>query len=787
MITLVIFTILIINYTFVATSVSTIKLGDQLNLTSQLVSPGNNFTLGFFKNYTYLGIWYTNDEEPHVWVANPSTPITSSSSVLMIDPSTGNLIISSGGSTLVNISNNQRPGIGPNLTATLEDTGNFLLKSSETDDDKNQIIYWESFDYPTNVLLPGMKLGSNLKTGQTWNLTSSLTDEILDPGAFTLSWEPNQRLVIRRRGQPYWTSGDLINNQTFEFMAVNSPFSRYQYNLSYTYNNEQRYFSFESINGVKPFWYLDPRGYILDGDTNQFWTPEFCYGFDGNGCVADSNLSQCRSQDDKFSLLNGDFAPGMTTSSYDDNSTINFSDCMMRCWNDCGCLGFTTHSTETGCITWAGTKPISNFSVDVQGTSVPKYVLISPTERKGNTKNWIWAPIVASIFILVLCVSLLWYRKRRNLKQKVERQNRDDEYFLELMASESFKGTSNLESNGRKGSDLLVFSFASIVAATDNFSSENKLGEGGFGPVYKGKLNDEREIAIKRLSRTSGQGLVEFKNELILIAKLQHTNLVRVLGCCIRGEEKMLIYEYMPNKSLDFFLFDDTRKGLLDWPRRWYIIEGIAQGLIYLHKYSRMRVIHRDLKASNVLLDENMKPKISDFGLARTFKPNETEAITNRVVGTYGYMSPEYAMEGTFSEKSDVFSFGVLVLEIVSGRRNTSFSHLDKTINLIGYAWELWQQGDALELEDTTLAETCVVHQLLRSVHVALLCLQENASDRPVMSEVISMLSNDTMLLPTPSRPAFLFGATVSQSTSADKKLENYSINKITITEMKAR
>ncbi|KAI7742566.1 hypothetical protein M8C21_011600 [Ambrosia artemisiifolia] len=215
-----------------------------------------------------------------------------------------------------------------------------------------------------------------------------------------------------------------------------------------------------------------------------------------------------------------------------------------------------------------------------------------------------------------------------------ERQKDDDRHFLELMASESFNNSSDTERSRRKGREMLVFSFAAIVTATNDFSNENKLGQGGFGPVYKGKLSDEREIAIKRLSRTSGQGLLEFKNELILIAKLQHTNLVRVLGCCIHGEEKMLIYEYMPNKSLDFFLFDETRKVLLDWPQRWNIVDGIAQGLLYLHKYSRMRVIHRDLKASNVLLDESMNPKISDFGLARIFKQDETEAITKRVVGT---------------------------------------------------------------------------------------------------------------------------------------------------------
>ncbi|GKE48562.1 G-type lectin S-receptor-like serine/threonine-protein kinase [Tanacetum coccineum] len=183
--------------------------------------------------------------------------------------------------------------------------------------------------------------------------------------------------------------------------------------------------------------------------------------------------------------------------------------------------------------------------------------------------------------------------------------------------------------------------------------------------------------------------------------------------------------------------------------------------------------------------------------MARIFKQNETEAMTNRVVGTYndsnsntlhsGYMSPEYAMEGTFSEKSDVFSFGVLVLEIVSGRRNTSFTLLDRTLNLIGYAWELWQQGDALQLEDPTLGDTCVIQQLLRTIHVALLCVQENALDRPLMSDVISMLINDTMLLPAPKRPAFFFGTTPSKSSSAETKSENYSVNQITITEMRAR
>ncbi|KAI3692208.1 hypothetical protein L6452_32019 [Arctium lappa] len=345
------------------------------------------------------------------------------------------------------------------------------------------------------------------------------------------------------------------------------------------------------------------------------------------------------------------------------------------------------------------------------------------THRKTGNKtkkilNWLWKILAVAIPLVLFCLWIRCNLKNKKLRREEENRRKRDECFLELTASKSFKDIYQLESNDGKGNDLLLFSFASIMDATSDFSTEYKLGEGGFGPVYKGNLSNGQEIAVKRLSRTSGQGLVEFKNELILLARLQHTNLVRVLGCCIHGEEKMLIYEYMPNKSLDFFLFDENRKAELNWAKRFNIIEGIAQGLLYLHKYSRMRVIHRDLKASNILLDESLNPKISDFGLAKIFEPNETETTTKRVVGTFGYMSPEYAMKGTFSIKSDVFSFGVLILEIVSGRRNGSFVHHDREFNLIGYAWELWQQGNVLELKDPTLGNTCVAQQFLRTVHI---------------------------------------------------------------------
>ncbi|KAJ9563281.1 hypothetical protein OSB04_008441 [Centaurea solstitialis] len=231
----------------------------------------------------------------------------------------------------------------------------------------------------------------------------------------------------------------------------------------------------------------------------------------------------------------------------------------------------------------------------------------------------------------------------------------------------------------------LQIDFKTIEAATRNFHEDNKVGEGGFGGVYEGVLPNGRKIVVKRLSKGSGQGAQEFKNEVMLLAKLQHRNLVRLLGFCLEAEEKILIYEYVPNKSLDYFLFDPTKQGQLDWTTRCKIIGGIARGMLYLHEDSRLRIIHRDLKASNILLDEEMNAKISDFGMAGIFCVNQTQARTNRIAGTFGYMSPEYAMHGKFSMQSDVFSFGVLVLEIISGKRNNEFCPVGFSGDLLCY------------------------------------------------------------------------------------------------------
>nr|CAB3447694.1 unnamed protein product [Digitaria exilis] len=326
-------------------------------------------------------------------------------------------------------------------------------------------------------------------------------------------------------------------------------------------------------------------------------------------------------------------------------------------------------------------------------------------------------------------------------------------------------------------SDLPIMDLSSIHEATNSFSKENKLGEGGFGPVYRGVLVGGAEIAVKRLSTRSRQGAAEFRNEVELIAKLQHRNLVRLLGCCVERDEKMLVYE---------------KSGQLDWKMRQSIILGIARGMLYLHEDSCLKVVHRDLKASNVLLDNKMNPKISDFGMAKIFEEESNEVNTGHVVGTYGYMAPEYAMEGVFSVKSDVFSFGVLVLEILSGQRNGSMYIQEHQHTLIQDAWKLWNEDRAADFMDAALAGSYSREEAWRCFHVGLLCVQENPELRPTMSNVVLMLISDHMQMPPPEQPplfARFKNVSVSDFSLAMKSetTKTQSVNEVSISMIEPR
>ncbi|XP_074274075.1 cysteine-rich receptor-like protein kinase 25 [Silene latifolia] len=312
-------------------------------------------------------------------------------------------------------------------------------------------------------------------------------------------------------------------------------------------------------------------------------------------------------------------------------------------------------------------------------------------------------------------------------------------------------GWDNIESR-----ENLNFDIVTIKAATDNFSSSNELGRGGFGVVYKGTLPDGQTVAVKRLSNASRQGMREFKTEACLAAKLQHKNLVKVYGYCLEEDEMLLVYEYVPNMSLDRFLFDVKQRELLSWEARYRIIVGIARGLSYLHEDSDPKIIHRDLKPSNILLNAVMNPKIADFGLAKMFGEDQSQGDTSRIAGTFGYMAPEYVIAGKFSNKSDIFSYGVILLEIISGKRNNFSEPNSPDENLLNYAWRLWNEGDPLMLIDSMIKTDFPKNEAERCIQVGLMCIQDDPSKRPNIDSVLLMLHTQPITVLSPgSPPAF--------------------------------
>ncbi|KAI8537773.1 hypothetical protein RHMOL_Rhmol09G0050600 [Rhododendron molle] len=416
---------------------------------------------------------------------------------------------------------------------------------------------------------------------------------------------------------------------------------------------------------------------------------------------------------------------------------------------------------------------------------------IDQGNNNNNNRTRTIIIVVASVttFVTLVIVSFFIILRKKNKGDSLGKPRT----YVEDADSGSGDGISSVES--------LQYDFDTVTAATDNFSDVNKLGQGGFGAVYKGRLLNGQEIAVKRLARGSYQGDIEFRNEVLLVAKLQHRNLVRLIGFCLEGTERLLIYEFVPNSSLNKFLFDPNRRDQMDWAKRSKIIGGVARGLVYLHEDSQLRIIHRDLKASNVLLDGEMNPKIADFGMARLFAVDETQAITSKIAGTRGYMAPEYMMYGQLSVKLDVFNFGVLVLEILSGHQNNSFraeqNIEDDHTNLISYAWRSWREGTASDLIDPMLrANSSSTSEMMRYIHIGLLCVQENVARRPTMGSVVVMLSSSSITLSVPSEPGFFLpsinsevlrvngdSSGVNESTQSVNELTQ-SVNEASITEL---
>ncbi|CAH1420632.1 unnamed protein product [Lactuca virosa] len=310
----------------------------------------------------------------------------------------------------------------------------------------------------------------------------------------------------------------------------------------------------------------------------------------------------------------------------------------------------------------------------------------------------------------------------------------------------------------------LKYKYETLEKATNYFEISNKLGQGGAGSVYKGTLPNGDVVAVKRLFFNTRQWVDEFFNEVNLISAIQHKNLVKLLGCSIEGPESLLVYEYVPNKSLDHFLFDKDKLQILSWKQRMGVILGTAEGLAYLHGGCHVRIIHRDIKSSNILLDKDFNAKIADFGLVRTFGADRSH-LTTGIAGTLGYMAPEYIVRGQLTEKADVFSFGVVVLEIACGKRNNAF--VEESSSLLQTVWKLYKEGVVAEAIDPLLQGDFPEHEALEVLQIGLLCTQASATLRPSMDEVVEFLTTkgEDREIPVPHQPPFLNArALVSQS-----------------------
>ncbi|KAK1325919.1 Receptor-like serine/threonine-protein kinase SD1-8 [Acorus calamus] len=778
-----------------------------------LISSNGTFELGFFSlgNSTkrYIGIWYHKiSTHTIVWVANRDDPIVKDRGGVLRINSNGNLVLIDSGDNIVWSSK-----IGTNSTdsiAQIRDDGNFVLT------DNTGTLAWQSFDHPTDTILPGMKFGWDLRTGLNHSMTSwrSTNDPSSGDYMFYMDIHGSPQLKLRRfsdlvlmfRTGPWNGLGfsgipemRIYNMARYEFVQTQTevyfiPFPRSDIIprmillptgvfVRYLWVEQKQVWNqlwATSKDNCNNYGKCGPNGVCNTSDINvcnclsgfKPKSPKDWYLKDGSdGCVRKTELD-CGG--DGFVEVSGVKVPDTSNSTVDEE--ISLDQCKEACAKVCSCTACATAniSSGRGCLMWFG--DLWDIRTFADGGQV-MYVRLAASEirqnDKHNHKNKLIV-IVTTVIVssMLLPGSIFWFMwKKTSIKAR-------------------WGGNQNINysDSSKEGMDLPLFDLDTLKMATNNFSDANKIGEGGFGTVYKGNLKEDQEIAVKRLSRNSTQGLDEFKNEVVLIAKLQHRNLVRLLGCCVKGDERMLIYEYMPNKSLDTFLFDVTRSSSLVWRTRHDIIMGTARGLVYLHQDSRFRIIHRDLKVNNILLDKEMNPKISDFGLARIFRGDHEEANTRRVVGTYGYMSPEYAMDGVFSVKSDVFSFGVLVLEIMSGKKNRGVYQSEIHLNLLAHAWHLWNEGNVLELLDASIDYSWCISKTIRCIHVGLLCVQERVEDRPTMSSVVTMLSSETVTLPQPRQPGFYTRTNdLPPDWPTEQDQELCSINEVTLTEIHAR
>ncbi|CAL5075953.1 unnamed protein product [Urochloa decumbens] len=804
-----------------ATIGSTLTQSRTLSGNQTLASPSDAFRLGLFpasnRSRWFLGIWFTVSPDTVVWVANRDRPLTTSSSV--VEVTAGGLLTlrdAVTNETAWSSSNSNSAG----AAAELRDTGNLVITDSSTG-----AVVWQSFEHPSNTFLPEMRVGRNLRTGAEWSLSSWRAADDPSPGSFRYVmsagsggaaaapelhvWSGGRKTYrtgpwngVRFSGIPEMTTfEDMFEFQFTDDAAAGSGEVSYMFRnrdgspLSRVLLNEsgvmQRMVWDEASGAWSNFW-SGPRdqcdAYARCGafgvcDVSNAVVCGCAAGFaprspaewymrnNSGGCARRTPLRCAGGGGDGFYALRGVKLPDTHATAVDAGATMQ--ECERRCMDNCNCTAYAAADIRgggsgSGCIQWFGDLVDMRYVDSGQDL----YVRLAKSDLPDAPKNTrrlvaVITMVVTGFVLLLVSLAFVIWRKARHS----ERATMLD--AVELMSGE-----------------CPTYPMETIRTATNGFCRENIIGRGGFGVVYKGQLPDGQQVAVKKLSapENAAQGrLNEFMNEVVLIANLQHRNLVRLLGCCVHCSERMLVYEYMSNKSLDAFIFDERRRASLGWKARLDIVLGIARGVLYLHQDSRLSIVHRDLKAANVLLDAHMAAKISDFGIARLFSgsADRQETVTRTIIGTFGYMAPEYAMDGTVSFMQDVYSFGVLLLEIVSGRRN------QRSFNLIAHAWGLWEGGRSQDLTDPAIRGGCTPGELAQAaacVHVALLCVQDCPSRRPPMADVIPMLLQQKAPA-RPQRPVVCSNdpAAAAAALAAQAEMMITGGNELTITSLQGR
>ncbi|XVE66274.1 hypothetical protein DITRI_Ditri08aG0067500 [Diplodiscus trichospermus] len=760
----------------VSLGVDTISSNQSLSGNQTLVSAGGLFQLGFFRpgkssNY-YIGMWIKRvPRQTTVWVANRDKPIHDIySSVLKI--SDGNLVLFNESQVPI-WSTNVTSTASSSVVAVLLDDGNLVLR----DGANSSKILWQSFDHPTDTWFPGSKLILDKRTNQSRRITSWKSLDDPAPGLFSFELDPsktNQIIIVWNRSQPYWSSGTW-DEQIRSFSLVPemrmSSMDNINYNFSYVSNENESYFIyfFHNSSTISPVQ-MDVSGQIkqmswLD-DVKQ-WSVFFLqprqqcevYGFCGSfagcneksqpfcyclagfqptsqvnwnqqvysaGCVRTTKL-QCQTasvgngRGDRFREIRN------TTFPTNPQNTMaeSIMECKSTCLKNCSCTAYAYQKNQ--CLIWIG--DLLNMQElgpdDTKADTLSIKIVASEIFSPSNKKRVIIVSVAVSVGLLLLGLTMFIIIRGRKKT---------------IITAEQAEAS------------LVAFGYKDLQKATKNFSK--KLGKGSFGSVFIGTLPDASIVAVKKLESIN-QGEKQFRTEVSTIGNINHVNLVRLRGFCSEGSGKLLVYDYMPNGSLDRHLFHARDSEPLDWKTRYQVALGVARGLAYLHENCRDSIIHCDVKPENILLDVDFCPKLGDFGLAKLLGRDFSRVLTT-MRGTMGYLAPEWISGVAITPKADVYSFGMMLLEFVSGRRN--FQHTNDEGGTFFPAWvarQVNEGADILKLLDNRLNGNANLEELSRMCKVACWCIQGNGIQRPSMGQVVQILEG-VLDVSVPPIPRFL-------------------------------